>query len=190
MKRKTFYSISLSLPYIALLLGGVLTYFAYARGFDAPTFGSPDILLGIVFFFSVSGIVWGPLYTWMVIAMLFWGRSKNANEVRSMYLLSPVLLGCAMGIPALFVDIRSSTVSLIWGFLHIFNLDFIAPTLLENYSLEESLGIGLLWAFMAAICLVVGYGFVVLVLLIERGMKKLKLFKEEDITSLPDRIKL
>lgn len=181
MKRKTFYYISLSLPYLALLLGGALTYFAYANGVDLSVLGgSQGILLGSVMFFSVSGIVWGPLYTWMVVAMLFWGRGKHADEIRSMYLLSPVLLGCAMGLPALFVDIRNSTELLLWGFLRIANLDFIVPTLLENYSLEESLGIGLIWAFMAALCVVIGYVFVGIVLLIERAVKRRGLFKEEE----------
>jgi hypothetical protein len=181
VKRKTFYGISLSLPYIALLFGGALTLVAYARGLDpAAAFSPGNIFLGMVFFFTISGIAWGPFYTWLVIVILFWGRGKKADEVRRMYLLSPVLLGCSMGIPALLVDIPASAVILAWSFLHIVNLDFVATALFEDYPQEGLFGIPMLWVFMAAICLVVGYVFVGVVLLIEKGMKRRNLFKEDE----------
>jgi hypothetical protein len=184
VKRKTFYYISLAIPYIALVFSGAFALALYVSGSGSSLFGSSqvgllDILLGSVLFFLVAGVVWAPLYTWMVAALLFWGRGKNADEIRSMYLLSPVLLGCAMGLPALLVDIPGSVLLLISGLLHVFNLDFIVPTLLENYYPEQALAIGVGWAFMAAICLVVGYAFVGIVLLIERVMKRRGLFSEE-----------
>lgn len=185
MKRKTFYVISLSLPYIALLFGSALTAVAYIRGLDPFAFRPGNIFLSMVFFFTLSGIVWGPLYTWLVIVILFWGRGKKADEVRRLYLLSPVLLGCSMGIPALLVDLPASGVILAWFFLHIINLDFVATALFKDYPQGGLLGIPMLWAFMAVTCLVVGYVLVGIVLLIERVMKKRNLFKEENITSGP-----
>lgn len=117
----------------------------------------------------------------MVVVMLFWGRGKKADEIRALYLLSPVLLAGAMGFPALLVGISDSGMLLLWGILHINNMDFLMPLLLENYSAEQSLSVGLVWAFMAALCMVVGYAFVGCVLLIERAMQRRGLLIEEEI---------
>ena len=181
MKRKTFYFISLSLPYLVLILGGALFFFAYAIGIDWTMLGGlPGFFFGIVVSFSLSAFIWGPLYTWMVVVLLFWSRGKNANEVRSMFLLSPVLLGCSMGIPALFVDLRSSAVLLIWGVLRVANLDFIMRTFLENNSIEEAFFIGVMWTLMVAVSLIVGYVFVGIVFLIEKVLKQRGMFMAEE----------
>lgn len=181
MKRRTFYHLSLSLPYIALAISGIFTYFT--NGWDifneAPPF-SLSILAGTLIFYTVSAIIWGPLYTWMVIAMLFWGRGKTVDSVRRMYLLSPLLLACSMGLPALLVGIPESGPFLLWGVLHMNRLDFVMPALFGHYEQEQSLSIGLAWAFMAAICVVMGYAFVGIVLLSERILKRRNLFKSED----------
>jgi hypothetical protein len=118
----------------------------------------------------------------MVVVMLFWGRGKKADEVRTLYLLSPALLACAMGLPVLLVSMPGSGLLLLWGVLHMHNLDFIMPVLFENYSAEEYLSIGLAWAFMAALCIVIGYAFVGCALLIERAMKRRGLFIEEELS--------
>jgi hypothetical protein len=68
---------------------------------------------------------------------------------------------------------------MLWGILHMNNLDFIMPVLLDNYSVEQSLAIVLAWAFMAALCIVIGYAFVGGALLIERALKRRGLFVEE-----------
>jgi hypothetical protein len=122
-----------------------------------------------------------------VILLLFWGRGKPAGELRRAYLLLPVLLACSMGFPALLFYMNSSIVLLAWGFLHLANLDFLAPLLLKNYPLEEAFIVSITWAFMAAICLVCGYLFVGIVLLIERILNRRNLFKgEENVgTTLP-----
>ena len=179
MKRKTFYHISLSLPYIALLISGAFTYLAHGfQIFESST--APSILTGTLIFFTFSAVIWGPLYTWMVVAMLFWGRGKNVDEVRRMYLLSPVLLACATGIPALLFNAPDSGMFVLWGFLHISNLDFIMPVLFKNYYQEQSLSIGFAWAFMAALCVVIGYLFVGIVLLIEKALRRRGLLIEEE----------
>lgn len=185
MKRKTFYHISLSLPYLALAFAAALTYFA--NGLDPFAFGaSPGILLGSIFIFSIAGLIWGPLYTWMVVVMLFWGRGKSADEIRRMYLLSPLLLACSMGIPALFVGFPNSGIFLLWGFLRMNHMDSVMPFLFRYYYHEQSLTIGLAWAFMAALCIVIGYAFVGFVLLIERAMVKRRMFGEgEDVGGMP-----
>jgi len=111
--------------------------------------------------------------------MLIWGRGKKTDEVRTLYLLSPVLLAFAMGFPALLVGMPASGLFLLWGILHMNNLDFIMPVFFENYSVDQSMSVGLAWAFMASLCIVIGYTFVGSVLLIERAMKKRGMFKEE-----------
>lgn len=181
MKRRTFYHISLSLPYIALLISGTFTYFTNGLNLlnEAPP-SSLNILTGMVVFFTVSAMIWGPLYTWMVVVMLFWGRGKSTEAVRRLYSLSPLLLACSMGLPALLVGIPDSGAFLLWGFLHMNNLDFVIPALFETYYQEQSLSIGLAWVFMAAICVVIGYAFVGMALLIERALNKQNVFKSED----------
>ena len=59
---------------------------------------------------------------------------------------------------------------MVWGILHMNNLDFIMPVFLDNYSVEQSLALILAWAFMAALCIVIGYAFVGAASLIERTM--------------------
>ena len=186
VKRRTFYHICLSFPYVVLLISGALTYFTNGLGVFSETPPiSLNLLAGTMTFFSVSAIIWGPLYTWMVLAMLFWGRGKSTDAIRRMYLLSPLLLACSMGLPALLVGIPDSGAFLLWGFLHMNNLDFVLPTLFQSYFHEQSLSIGLAWAFMAALCLVVGYAFVGIALLIERVLNKRNVFCSEDgLTSL------
>ena len=130
-------------------------------------------------FFTLSAILWAPLYTWMVVVMLLWGRGKAADEVRTLYLLSPALLACAMGFPAVLVGMPGSALMMLWGILHMNNLDFIMPVFLDNYSVEQSLALVLAWAFMAALCIVIGYAFVGGALLIERALKRRGLFLEE-----------
>ena len=181
MKRKTFYHISLSFPYIALILAGAFSYFA--GGFDnLGTSSSPTLLLGTMIFFSFSAAVWGPLYTWMVVVLLLWSRGRDADQVRQLYLFSPILLACSMGIPTLLVAIPDSAVFLLSGFLHMNNLDFVVPVLFRNFDHEQSLALGAAWLFMASICVVVGYAFVGVVILFERAMKKRGLFKEDAVT--------
>jgi hypothetical protein len=121
----------------------------------------------------------------MVLVMLFWGRGKTADEVRALYLLSPALLACAMGFPVLLISMPGSGLLLLWGVLHMNNLDFVMPVLFENYFVEEYLSIGLAWAFMAALCIVIGYAFVGCALLIERTMKRRGLFLEEEPSGEP-----
>ncbi|HSB01262.1 MAG TPA: hypothetical protein VLE49_11465, partial [Anaerolineales bacterium] len=124
--------------------------------------------------------------TWTVIVMLFWGRGKNADELRRAYLFLPILLACSMGIPALLFYSQDSVILLGWGFLHLANLDFMARALFKDFPVEQSLAVGVAWAFMAAICIVVGYLFIGIVLLIERVMKRRNLFREaEDADRMP-----
>ena len=180
MKRKTFYHISLALPYILLLISGAFTYLT--RGWDIFSGTAPsslNVFAGVLIFFTIAGIIWGPLYTWMVVAILFWERGKDLDQIRRMYLLSPLLLACSMGIPALLTTFPDSGIFLLWGFLRMNNLDSAMPFLFRNYYHEQSITIGVSWAFMAATCIVIGYAFVGIMLLIERGLKKRGAFREE-----------
>ncbi len=182
MKRKTFYHLSLLLPFIVLLISGAFTY--YVEGLDF--FSSPSqpgvvgVLIGILAFFTLSALLWAPLYMWLIVVMLFWARGKTADEVRNLYLLSPALLAAAMGFPALLVSMPGSGLMMLWGLLHVNNMDFIMPVFFDDYSVEQSLSVILVWGFMAALCLVIGYAFVGCVLLIERAMKRRGLFLEEE----------
>lgn len=98
-----------------------------------------------------------------------------------MYLLSPALLASAMGFPSLLVGMPGAGLMMLWGFLHMNNLDLIVPVFLDDYSVEQSLSVILAWAFMAAVCIVIGYAFVGCVLLIERVMQRRGLLIEEEI---------
>jgi len=177
VKRKTFYHISLSLPYLALMAAGAVTYFG--NGSDILSSPSPpDLFIGTMMAFSISAAVWGPLYTWMVVALLFWSRGKDADQVRQLYLFSPLLLACSMGIPTLLLGIPNSIVFLLSGFLHLNNMDFVIPILFRNFDREGALVLGMAWLFMAAVCIVVGYAFVGIVVWMERVMTKKGKFKD------------
>ena len=178
MTRKRFYNLSLSLPYLALLISGAFTYLL--NGVDLFSLPSPSNLLsGTLAFFTFSALIWGPLYTWMVAVMLFWGRGKRADEIRLLYLLSPVLLACSMGFPALLFSLPSSGSFLLWGLLRMVHLDFLMSVFFGSFYLEQAFTTVLAWVFMAALCIVVGYLFVGGVLLIERAIKRRGLFVEE-----------
>lgn len=97
-----------------------------------------------------------------------------------MFLLSPVLFACSMGIPASGTNFTGLALSLLWGLLHAFNLDLIAPAFFDQYLFEEAFALGMAWAMMAAVSLAVGYGFVGIVLLIERLMKRHGFFREKE----------
>ena len=173
MKHRTFYHISLLLPYFALVVSGAITFLV--GGFDAFS-NTPDpgfnFFTGTAIFFTVSAIVWGPLYTWMVVVMLIWGRGRSTEDVRHMYLLSPVLLGCSTGILVLIIDPLNSGKFLLAGILNMNNMGFAVPVLLNNMNREASLGIGISWLFAAMICMVIGYVFVGFVLWLERALMK------------------
>ena len=179
MKRKTFYYISLALPYCALIVAGGLSFLVYETEIRPPMFEGPTgFLVGALFVFSVSAIIWGPLYTWAVIALLFWSRGKSADELRLACLLMPILLACSMGIPAFLLYLEDSPLILAWGLLYFAHVDFIGPALFKNYSFEDALVISVAWALMAAVSFFVGYLFVGIVVLIERVMKRRNLLKE------------
>jgi len=178
VKRKTFYHISLCFPYLALALAAASIYLT--DGFDFFTSANaPGILLGTMYFFLVSAIIWGPLYTWMVVVFLIWGWKRDANQVRQLYLLSPLVLAGAMGIPVLIVDLPTSLVFLLGGFLELNHMGHVMSWLFEEYRLEMSMSVAAAWFFMALICVVIGYAFVGIVLWVERGLKRSGRFKGE-----------
>jgi hypothetical protein len=178
VKRKTFYQLSLVLPYIALLITGGLTYLTNdPEAFSIPWL--PNLLSGLAMFFTFSAVIWGPLYTWLVAVMLFWGKGKTMDEIHRLYLLSPVLLGCSMGFPALLISIPEGGYFLLWGALRISNLDFLIPIFFQYDYMEQAFGVGLAWALMAALCIVIGYAFVGVALLLERAMKRQGLLRDE-----------
>lgn len=177
VKRKTFYHLSLSLPYIALLISVAFTYLA--EGFDVLSSPSPDLVSGTFMFFTLSAVIWAPLYTWMVAVMLLWGRGRTETEIRTLYLLSPALLSGAMGIPALLVSLPESGLFLLWGFIRMNHLDFMIPVLLKGYSVDDAIAVVLVWGFMAMLCLVIGYAFVGCGLFLEKVMNQRGFFLEE-----------
>lgn len=179
MKRKTFYQLSLSFPYILLIISGAFTYLVDGLNiFNSAPNSTLNIFSGVMVFYTLAGIVWGPLYTWMVIVMLIWGRGKSMEEIRRLYLLSPVLLAGAMGIPVLITDPATSGKFVLEGILRMNNLGFAIPAFLGESS-QESMYMGMAWLFMAAISIVVGYVFVGIVMWIERGLSKRGKFKDE-----------
>jgi hypothetical protein len=180
VKRRTFYHFSLSIPYLVLIVSGVITYLSDGFSFLNETPGSfPGIFIGVMVFYTMAGIIWGPLYTWMVIVMLFWSRGKSTDDIRRLYLLSPVLLACSMGIPVLITDPATSGKFILEGILRMNNLGFAVPALVSNLDREMAQVIGFVWLFMAAISIVVGYAFVGIMVWVERGLDRRGKFKEE-----------
>lgn len=135
-------------------------------------------------FFSLSAVIWVPLYTWVVGVMLFWGRGKTTGEIRSLYLFSPVLLASSMAFPALLVGLPDSGPYLLWGLLRALNLDFLIQIFFQDDYLEQAFNVVLAWAFMGALCIVIGYAFVGCVLLIERAMKSHGLLWDEAVENI------
>lgn len=179
VKRRTFYQFSLAIPYLALIISGAFTYFADGlNAFSDSSVPSMSFLAGVMTFFTFAGIIWGPLYTWMVIVMLVWGRGRSTDDIRRLYLLSPILLACSMGIPLLITDPATSGRFLLEGILRMNNMGFAIPVLFGGSS-EESLYIGMAWLFMAALCIVVGYVFVGIMVWVERRLTKRGKFKDE-----------
>ena len=84
-----------------------------------------------------------------------------------------------MGFPALLVGLPYSGSYLLWGFLRALNLDFLIQILFEDDYLYQAVNVALTWAFMAALCIVIGYAFVGGVLLIERTLKRRGLLSDE-----------
>jgi hypothetical protein len=182
VKRRTFYHLSLAIPYFTLIVSGAFTYFA--DGFnifnDVPN-SALSIVTGVIVFYTIAGVIWAPLYTWMVIVMLLWSRGKSTDDIRRLYMLSPVLLACSMGIPVLITDPATSGKFLLEGILRMNNMGFAIPGLLGESS-PESAYMGLAWLFMAAISIVVGYVFVGIMIWVERGLMKRGKFKNETET--------
>ena len=179
MKRRMFYHLSLLLPYIALafslafsLLTGAIESF-----YDVPS--SLGVITGVVVFFGFSGIIWAPLYTWMVVIAWVWSRGRKIEEVRQLYLLSPVLLACSMGIPTLLIEPEGAGSFLLEGILRINNLGFAVPVFIRSIDSETSLVLGVAWLIMAVLCLVIGYAFVGGVLWVEKVLSKRGLLKDE-----------
>jgi hypothetical protein len=182
VKRRTFYQVCLSFPYLLLVITGAFTYLADGMNIfnDVPD-STLSIFTGVMVFYTIAGIVWGPLYTWMVVVMLIWGRGRSTDDIRRMYLLSPVLLACSMGLPVLITDPATSGRFLLEGILRMNHMGFAVPALLRGAEEEMTSVIGIAWLFMAAICIVVGYVFVGIAMWIERGLSKGGKFKDETI---------
>jgi hypothetical protein len=162
-----------------LIVSGAFAYLA--DGFNAfSNYPVPplNVLAVMLTFFAFSGVIWGPLYTWMVIVMLIWGRGRSTDDIRRLYLFSPVLLGCSMGLPILVTDPATAGIFLLEGILRMNNMGFAIPILLQGAG-EDPFYIGIAWLFMAGICIVVGYTFVGIVLWVERLLQKRGKFKDE-----------
>lgn len=179
MKRRTFYHLSLLLPYLALAISLGFAFITNAMDSFLSSPSSFDVFIGVLAFFGLSGVIWGPLYTWMVIVMLIWSRGRKTEDVRLMYLLSPVLLACSMGIPVLILEPVDSSKYLLGGILRINNLGFAVPVFVRYLADETPMVLGVAWLFMAVICLVIGYVFVGVVLWVEKIMLKRGMFKDE-----------
>jgi len=179
MKRRTFYKLSLALPYLLLAISLAIVFLTKALDtfFSSPS--SLDVFLGVLAFFGISGIIWGPLYTWMVIVMLIWGRGRSTEDVRRLYLLSPVLLACSTGIFAISLSLPNSLFVLLDGLLRMNNMEFIASALFKNLESQMVSGVVFSWFFMATVCVVFGYVFVGVVVWVEKVLDKRGLFKDE-----------
>ena len=136
-------------------------------------------LRNVAVFLILSAFLWGPLYIWMVVVMLVWGRGRSTADVRRLYILSPFLLAGSMGYPALLSNPAVSLRFLVGGFLQMNNMSYAATHFLNGIDQSDVFVIVFFWFFMAAVCVVVGYAFVGIGLWMERSMARWNWFKEE-----------
>lgn len=179
MKRRTFYHLSLLLPLAVLIVSLGFTFLRGGFGVFAGQVLVLDSLRNLAVFLILSAFFWGPLYIWMVIVMLIWGRGRSTADVRRLYILSPFLLASSMGYPALLTAPAIALQFLLEGFLRINNLSYVTARLLKGLDQGEALFIGSFWFVMAALCVLVGYAFVGIGLWMELFMTRHGWFKEE-----------
>ena len=151
-------------------------FYAGERVDDSSPF---SIVIGTFAFFAFSAVIWMPLYTWMVVVMLLWGRGRSIAEIRTLYQLSPVLLACAMAIPAMLLDLPEAGEMFLWGFLRLSHMDPIIPVFLQREAPEQIFRLGLAWVLMAAPCVFIGYTFVSAAELLEKVLDKRGFFLPE-----------
>jgi hypothetical protein len=179
MKRRTFYHLSLLLPLVVLIVSLGITFLRGGFGIFTSRVLALDSLRNVAIFLILSAFFWGPLYIWMVVVMLIWGRGRSTAEVRRLYLLSPFLLASSMGYPAVLTAPAIALQFLLDGFLRINNLSYVAARFFRGLDQGEVSVVGSFWFAMAVLCVVVGYAFVGIGLWMERFMARQGWFNEE-----------
>jgi hypothetical protein len=182
MKRRTFYHLSLLLP-LAVLIGSLgFTFLKDGFGMFAGRILDLDSLRNVAIFLILSAFFWGPLYIWMVIVMLIWGRGRSTGEVRRLYILSPFLLASSMGYPAVLSSPAIGLQFLLEGFLRVNNVSSVTTRLFQGLDQGDAYFFGSFWFVMAALCVLVGYAFVGIGLWMERLITRYGWFKEEPVS--------
>jgi len=179
VKRRTFYHLSLLLPFVVLIASVGITVITHGFGTFPDKAIVLDSLRNVAIFLILSAIIWGPLYIWMVVVMLLWGRGKSTADVRRLYILSPFLLAGSMGYPALLTNPVVSLQFLVGSFLQMNNMSYAAALFLNGIDQSDVLVINIFWFMMAVLCVVVGYAFVGIGLWMERLMTRRGWFTEE-----------
>jgi hypothetical protein len=169
MKRKTFLRLTLLIPYLALGASfavsapiGNIFDFSYTDNF----------LVNVLIFFTVSAIIWGPLYTWIVVVLLLWSIGRSEHEIYQAYLLSPLILAGSMGIPASLIDLPQAGMVMLWGFLYSARMEFFMRYLFPYFTGEYAAYFAALIFMMGTLCLVVGYAIVLPVTWLDRALRK------------------
>ena len=167
MQRKTFLRLCLLLPYLALGVSALITI----PFIDSVSFYE-NWFLAVLGIFTVSAIVWGPLYTWMAIVLWIWSIGRSEREVRRAYYLSPFILAGAMGVPTIAFSANDSAALFLWNILHRFRLEYLMPNFFPYFSVETPLIILVALLMMGGLSVMIGYVFVGIVFLIERALLK------------------
>jgi hypothetical protein len=169
MKRKTFLRLTLPVPYLALgatfavsaTVGGIFD-FSYSNSF----------LINLLVVFTTSAIVWGPLYTWMVLVLLLWSIGRSENEIYRVYFLAPLILAGSMGLPASLMDLPQAGMVILWGILHSARMEFFMRFIFPNFDGEYALYFATAIFMMGTLCILIGYAFVLPITWVDRALRK------------------
>lgn len=167
MKRTTYYRLSLLLPYLVLGLTAIISIPLYETVAD-----SENWLLIALFAFTISAIIWGPLYTWVVVTLLLWGIRRSEKEIRFSLLLAPLMLAAGMGIPTAIMDVNTTGALILWNFLHSIHAEHLLPSFFPYFKTEDPMIFMVAMLMMGGICIMVGYPFVLLVLGFDRVLTR------------------
>ena len=174
MQRKTFLRLSLLLPYLVLGVSAAISI---------PLMNSFSMydnwFISLLVTFTVSAIIWGPLYTWIAVVLWLWSIERSEEEIQRAYYLSPFMLAGAMGIPASIIEVDQTLNLLGWSLLHFLHLDMFASTLFPTFDLDTALVLAVAIFMMGSLCIIIGYVFVGPVAWLERALLKRNLLVTE-----------
>jgi hypothetical protein len=116
----------------------------------------------------------------MAVVLWLWSIGKSEAEIYRVYALSPFILASAMGIPVTLFSMPEGGIMIVWGILHVLNIDNLLRYFFPHFNGEFMLGLAGLNMVMGGITVLIGYLFVGFMLWIDRILQKRKLLVTEN----------